>query len=108
MKPDGLIGPNSCGIEPEELHLSCSIAYTGNISPRLEWKAARWNGPVKGNSTEETTNGIYRYNVTMKSDLDMDGSSYVCQTTRAMGTKYKVCTSDVVKILCKYTYRAIL
>ena len=41
MNPEGLLGPNSCNMEPDELRISCNVSYHGNISPVLQWRDMR-------------------------------------------------------------------
>ena len=95
MKPDGLLGPNSCNIDPEGLQMSCNVAYHGNIKPMLQWREIR--------SIDYIEKGLYcwwtGFNVTcdvaLKASFDLHGSSYVCETTRHS------CSSGVVRVIRK-------
>src|SRR5688572_27289069 len=101
MHSDGVIGPNSCGIEPEEVKLSCSIKYKGNIAPILQWKASGDNQSITdGRVNITSSNNEVTYTLTMESSLTPNNSSFVCQTTRTSDKPYS-CSSVAVNILCK-------
>src|SRR6218665_2959528 len=104
MHSDGVIGPNSCHIEPEEIQFSCSITYHGNIPPALQWKTGRDNQSVReGLVNVASSNNEVTSILTMQSTIGLNSSSYVCQTTRSPN-KYHSCSSDTVNILCRSKY----
>ena len=95
--PIELIGPNSCNKEQEDLTLSCSVAYRGYSPPLLEWKMAGADDTVTQGVTVERLDNRITSHLTMSSQHFMDGSSFICQTTKA---QYN-CSSDFVKIICE-------
>lgn len=101
MKPDGLLGPNSCNIEPNSLHISCNVSYQGNISPMLQWREIRSlnNSINKGPYCRQTGFAVTCV-VALKASFDLHGSSYVCETT-ASSTKRYNCSAGVVRVIRK-------
>lgn len=94
---DELIGPNSCAIKPTIVQLSCSVKYIGNQVPELQWIKADENIAINS-SVCLTSGNIHTCTLTMESELQMEGSSYVCQTR----TRKYNCTSGVFRIICEH------
>src|SRR6218665_3734977 len=96
MEPDGLLGPNSCNIEPDELKMSCSVSYHGNIPPLIQWREFQSAGYIeKGVSCEQTDDqAICKFSV--NASLSLNGSSYICETA----TRYN-CSSGIINVMCK-------
>lgn len=99
---DGFIGPNSCGLQTERIHLSCSINFKGNIPPHLQWTRVKHDGSVAINeslsSSCNVTEGRVICSYTEESDIAIDGSHFVCQTNASKRPQY-TCTTNAVKIL---------
>jgi len=104
ISPDGVIGHNTCGIQPDELLLSCSISFHGNIPPDLKWIKLGESDSISGNVTKGQAANRFTYNLTIKADLLEDKSSYVCQTTKSRTSTHS-CTSETVKLLCEYKFK---
>lgn len=101
INPDGFIGPNSCGLQADKIQLSCGVNYHGNIHPALDWTNDGQNSGVSG-SKPLCNNSDTRVTCSMAMDaeINMDGSTFVCQTTRASQDQYR-CTTDKAKVLCR-------
>ena len=100
MKPEGLVGPNSCGLPIEELHLACSVSYTGNIPPILQWKMDNDDTPISTGISGDYQGKSVRLNLTMNSKVEMDGVLFNCGTTRSQHKQHS-CTTAPVAINCK-------
>jgi hypothetical protein len=99
MRSNGVIGPNSCGIEPEEVELSCSIKYHGNSLPVLQWRVSGVNQCIPDGRFKVTPiNNEVIYSLTIKGSLDLRNSSFICQTTRTSQKHYS-CSSDAISSL---------
>src|SRR6218665_958342 len=98
---DSVMGPNACGIQPDELHLSCSISYHGRIPPDLKWTKLGDNDSIIEMVTKNESDGRFTYGLTIKANQIKDNSSYECQTTKSRTSKAS-CTSRTVKLLCEY------
>ncbi len=72
INPDGVIGPNACGIQPDELHLSCGVSYHGNIPPHLKWITLGENNSISDNLTTDRFDNRVMHNLTIKADLIKD------------------------------------
>src|SRR5688572_22690505 len=98
MQSDGVIGPNSCGIEPDEIQLSCSSKYHGDTPLILQWRAHGNNqSSTEGQFTVTTNNNEVIFKLRMKSTLDLNNASFICETTRSAKRNYS-CSSDAIKI----------
>src|SRR6218665_1416088 len=102
MKPEGLVGPNRCDLPIEELHLSCSVSYIGNIPPVLQWKMDGQDISISKGIAIDYAGKSVMMNLTMSSKVEMDGAPFTCSTTRSHQKQYS-CTTDRVKINCKLT-----
>lgn len=100
IHPDGVIGPNSCGLEPETLELSCKVLFHGNQPPVLIWKISGEDTPVTKGVTNGTLQRSVAYNLTITANLNIDGSNFVCQTFRSRTNQHS-CTTDTIKVMCK-------
>lgn len=60
--PGGPIGNNTCGIEPDEVKLSCNMSYNGNAIPTMEW--IQEYGDI---ITSNITTTVYNNKVTVSS-----------------------------------------
>ena len=97
IKPQGLIGPNNCGFEPDELHMTCGVKYHGNQPPIMQWKEVGSNSPIAEGITHNASSDRAIYYLKMEVNSAMHGSSYQCVTTRSTTSQYG-CTSDVVSV----------
>lgn len=71
----------------------CSIDLYDDIPIQIEWREAGLNYPVAVGVSDNETSFVQ---LSMKADITMNGSYYICNTSTAT-----YCTSDVFKILCK-------
>lgn len=102
MKPEGIVGPNSCGLQPEDLQLSCLVLYHGNHPPIIIWKKVGTESPISAGTFRNVSDKRVIYYLKMEVNSGMDGSSYQCQTTRSATAQY-ACTSEIVKVIgCEY------
>ena len=102
IQPDGVIGQNIFNIPPDEVQLSCSVIYYGKMLPQLEWRKVGDDSSVLNGLTSVVTSiNLITSILTLKGDISLDKSSYVCQTTMSTQNQYN-CTSEIVKVLCKY------
>ncbi len=96
MNPDGVIGPNDCGIEPDEIQLTCNVTFShGNIPPTLEWKISGDENNSSLVVCERTTS----CKLTLKANLTFNNQSFVCQTTKARRQQYG-CSIGPIKVKC--------
>ena len=97
VNPDGVIGQNDCGIEPDEIQLTCKVTSShGNIPPTLEWKKS---GDESSSSLVVCERSTY-CNLTVKADLTFNSKSFVCQTTKARRQQYG-CSIGPIKVKCQ-------
>lgn len=96
-----LIGPNDCDVPLDDIQLSCSVRYRGNKPPQLEWR--RHGEAIEVFESKCTTedNSLTVCSTTVKPDLTMNGSYFVCQTTKRAAKEQYNCTANVT-VLCKY------
>lgn len=97
---------NYCGIDPDEVQLSCSVTYHGNIPPQLEWWMAGGNSSIT-NTIGFTSGNKITSLVTLKTDLSTNNQSYVCQTKQSIDSQYK-CNSETIRLQCKFNIHFIL
>lgn len=103
MKPEGLIGPNMCGMKPDDLHLSCSVQYRGNQPPSIVWIKTGSEIVITEGVTPNISTNQAIYDLTLKSTVFKDGDSFECRTTNSAMMQYG-CTSQTVKVNgCKYS-----
>src|SRR6218665_1412951 len=100
MKPDGLLGPNSCNIKPDELQMSCNVSYHGNIPPLIQWREVQSAQHIeRGVSCNQTDNQV-TCKFSVNASLDLHGSSYICETATSAATRYN-CSSGVINVMRK-------
>src|SRR6218665_3647431 len=104
LKPDGVIIPNDCNIDPDEVQLSCSVIYYGKNPPQLVWKKVPEDGNSVSNTECQTINNRIACNTSITGDRKMNGSSYVCQTTGSPQLNVSLCRIPVKNLICKYRY----
>lgn len=96
----GFIGPNSCGLNKDAVFSTCGVSYTGNIPPKVQWTLVR-NGsvhPVPDSQWSCSDSGSQVVcNYTALSDIEMNGSYLVCQTSRSRNSQY-YCKTDTIII----------
>jgi len=97
IKPQGLVVPNICGIEPDALHLTCAVQYHGNQPPLLQWREVQSGKAIVEGVTHNASSDRAIYYLTMEVNSRTHGSSYQCVTTRSTTSQYG-CTSDVVSV----------
>lgn len=103
MKPDGVLLPNSCNMEPDELKLSCSVSYKGNIPPIVQWReVGSVNLTTKGVSCRHTGNSVTCH-LTINAKFGLQDTSYVCETTRSSKTQHN-CSSGLIRLICRWIY----
>lgn len=90
MKPEGLVGPNNCNIEPETVQLTCSV--DDNDPVEIHWLQSGYNKVISGNFSRTNDTSV----LSMKADLHMDRRYYAC----IVSTSTSICTTDILKILC--------
>lgn len=94
-----IIGPNTCGIEPNHLILSCTVKYKGNEAPIMTWLRVGDKTTISDGVTHEIMdNNRVVYNLTIKGNSNVkDGDSYFCNTTRSV-TESVGCDSGKIKV----------
>ena len=97
---DEVIGQNGCNIEPDQVELECSVTYHGHISPQMEWKKVGENSSLSSGVSVVTFGNLYVSTLTLKGDISLNNSSYVCATKRTTEEPLKW-TSQVMRIVCK-------
>lgn len=103
IQPDGVIGQNIFNIPQDEVQLICNVTYHGNIPPEMMWKKVGDNISIKDNVTSiATSNNRFIQTLKLKGDISLHKSSYVCQTKRSTQDQLYKCTSELIKVLCKY------
>lgn len=109
MLTDGVIGQNKCNMQPDKVKLSCSGSYHGTMRPQLEWKKVGDDRAIADGSSNATSYGRYNYTKSLEltGDMYLDNSSYICQITGTTNKPYQ-CTTDILKILCKWNIRLIM
>lgn len=96
-----VLGKNTCGIEPETFQLSCTATYRGNIAPVLQWRKVGESSPIA--VIPAVSDSHVAYNLTLTGgDPAVDGSSYICETTRSSTKEQSSCVSDVIRVSCRY------
>lgn|SRR6218665_2328213 len=100
-KEHRIIGPNDCNIEPEDVLLSCSATYSGDIPPILKWTRSGDISPISNGRTMcgNSTNRVDCHLTITADHLLLDGSTYVCHTEQTTNIN---CTSDAIDLICKY------
>src|SRR6218665_1945158 len=102
IRPDGFIGPNSCDLPTDKVQLSCGVDYHGNIHPALTWTRNGQNirSMALCNNSNDTR---VTCSVTLDAEINMNGATFLCQTTRAAQDQYS-CVTDKAKVLCMQNY----
>lgn len=104
--PDGMIGDNDCGIEPEDIKIVCTLRYSGNIPPVLEWMDGGSNStPLKTLTIErfpdeDATTFKATFTSVIRSDHRLSNNSIICKT--ALSKLH--CASDVEKFRILYVF----
>lgn len=101
MRRDGFIGPNSCGIAPDVVELSCIVKFHGEIQPEMMWNKTGENHTPPGKITRiDSENNYLTYMLKLEADLTLDNSSYSCQIAQSSGNQFQ-CESGVISIISK-------
>ena len=100
MRPEGLVGPNSCGLPVDKLHLSCSVSYIGNIPPILQWKVEGNDTPISKAIVSDYPGKSITTNLTLSSGVELDGVVFTCGSTRSHNKEHH-CKTNPVIINCK-------
>lgn len=96
IDPDGVVGDNDCGLEPDNIVFRCILRYSGNIFPVLKWRKTRGDLVTPKTVTMDRIEHQVTVTTMINPHLDMDGSSYTCETSLS---NYSW-TSSRVKLLC--------
>jgi len=102
---NAVVGPTECAklIAPDQLQLSCSVTYSGNFAPRMEWRKMEWRKVGSELQSNETKCGVrgnrVMCNATMEANLNINGSVYICHIITA--EQYN-CSLKVIKTI--YTF----
>lgn len=100
-----VIGPNSCGIEPDNLVLTCTVQYHGNEVPILEWRNLVSNDTISKGITRGSNDTYVTLSLTMTVDNSIDDTSYLCQTIISTPDPYSCQIGPiVVQGKCKQSY----
>lgn len=104
---DGPIGNNTCGIEPDEVKLSCNMSFSGNAIPIMEWIQA--DGDV---ITSNVTTTLYSNGVTVSSLVlnaaHVQSTAYTCQIRyQSPEIKSSLSWSKNISIVGMYMYAAL-
>ena len=100
IRTDGFIGPNTCGITPDVVELSCSIKFYGKIPPQVTWKKTGENLAPHGNMTSITSENNLTNVLKLAADLSLDNSSYSCQIAQFNGQQ-SLCEYGVISVIGK-------
>lgn len=101
IDPGGYVGPNDCGLAHDKLELSCAMNYTGNVPPKLQLVKVKNDNSSPVNESLLPcliSRGRIICTYTVDANIELDGSSFICQTKRSKETQYK-CSTDVIKII---------
>src|SRR6218665_3635501 len=101
-----VIGQNGCNIEPDDVELECIVAYRGNIPPQMEWRKVGENSSEPLVASKVTSGNHFVSALKLKGDIALNNSSFVCETRRTTQEPNK-CTSQVMKIVCKYMWNTL-
>lgn len=96
-----VVGSTQCdkAIAPDIPVFSCSVSYSRNAAPQLEWRMYERESESMTTECDFTGNRVM-CNTTLEANLIRDGSVYVCEITTA---KQYTCFLTVNKTICKFT-----
>jgi hypothetical protein len=104
-----IVGHTDCAnpIAPDQLQLICSVTYTGNTPPKMEWKKV--GSELLSNKTECGVRGNRMLcNATVESNRNMAGSVYICQITTAEQYKCSLKDNNFIYTLSDTSERSII
>ena len=81
MSAIGYIGANRCDIEPDIMNISCSVRYSGNIPPVLQWRNEFSSRPMvlESQVARMTSNDFALASLLKSADTERASeSSYTC------------------------------
>ena len=79
IQSEGIIGPNSCDIQPDVVQLSCRATYHGNSYPILQWERGETNESIADGLFDVTSiNNEVTYKLTMNNTLDLNYALFIC------------------------------
>src|SRR6218665_3911930 len=93
-----IIRRNTCGIEPTQVILSCSVDFKGNEAPVMKWRNFSDNTSISEGVTHATIGNqrvVYYLTISENSTV-RDGESFVCSTTRSAASTVG-CKSGQIK-----------
>lgn len=70
---DGIVGLNSCGIQPDTVHLSCLMSFRGSWKPTMDWSSTSSAGHHALTLGEKLLS-----NFTMNADEITDDDNFTC------------------------------
>lgn len=109
ISPSGLIGYNTCNVVQETVELTCSVKFSGNVPPDLQFSIVKNNRsfPIDATSSQCQVSSDSRVSCkyTTKTDLEAEGMSFICQSNRSRSAQYQ-CSTTEVRILCKFTFES--
>ena len=97
---DEIVGSTEC-VQPivhDQLQLTCSVAYSGNIPPQMKWRKV--DSELQPNETKCDVRGNrVMCNLTLEANHNMDASVYTCQIITA---EHYNCSLQVSKPICEF------
>lgn len=92
-----IIGNNDCGFTPEAVQFSCSVKYTGNAHPALEWIRVGQTVPLAEGVTWNRTSDTVTAALTLEGVSSANGQSFTCRAAKT-SSEFFSCSSGVVSV----------
>src|SRR6218665_363286 len=99
-----VIGQNACNLKRDEVNISCSVTYHGNIPPRIEWKRIEDDINITGAISSVVFANTYTSTLILENGIPLHNSAYVCQINGKTVNQYK-CISEAIRLSCEYNIK---
>ena len=95
---------NDCGIDPDYIGFNCSIAYRGNVAPKMQLNMSSIGAldPVKVPDWRQPPVSYHSVVGTAKANQQMRDGQFVCEVMHSMVVKRPSCSSQKVSVMCEY------
>src|SRR6218665_2025945 len=101
-----VIGQNACNLKRDEVNISCSVTYHGNIPPRIGWERIEDDINITGTISRVVSANTYTSTLILENDITLHNSAYVCQINGTTENQYK-CISKTIRLACELNLKSL-
>ena len=94
---------NDCGIEPDLIDITCSLAYYGNIPPVLEWRHSNDPRVIRSSiSIDASSRVLTTSRLTLQPHMRMHGTQFICSVRDVVVDEGRLsCVTPNISLMCE-------